>query len=501
MKRVLVVDDSSFMRKSLTQMLESDAAIQVVATAADGAEAVRKVKELRPDVVLLDLEMSGMDGLAALERIMAEQPTPVLVLTGLDRAECDHRGPVPGAGRGGLHPQAVRGDLLRHRQAQDRHHRQGQAGGRGQPRGPGRRPARPAPCARRGPSRWGGPSSSSSGPPPAARGPSARSWPACPLALGAAVLVVQHMGPEFVPSFADRLRLGMSLDVAVAAPGRSLRRRSRLDRAGRLPHAGRADGGRSAIRMDQEASPHALFPSVDYAMESAAAAYGAGAVGVLLTGMGSDGAGGLQAIKEAGGMTVAQDPSTCLVSGMPRAALDLGCVDQVVPCPANGRGSIVGTGLRGSGRPWRTKTSSTSPCSSTTTERRQGRLSDRQPALLALEKDPSQTRAPERGLPGRPHAEELLGDAGVHQHCRAGPLHRRPARPHPQPASCRSTRPPSTSCWRPSMPWKRWSGSVSEGKSEKEQAPAASARMEDLRAQGERPGVAGIAGPPGCDRD
>src|ERR1700746_3196851 len=87
MTRVLIVDDSSFMRKSLTHLLESDKSIQVVSAAADGAEAVCKVKELRPDVVILDIEMSGMNGLVALEYIMAEQPTPVLVLTGLSRTD------------------------------------------------------------------------------------------------------------------------------------------------------------------------------------------------------------------------------------------------------------------------------------------------------------------------------------------------------------------------------------------------------------------------------
>src|SRR5690349_21181660 len=100
MTRVLVVDDSSFMRKSLTYLLEADDAVQVIDTAGDGAEAVRKVRELRPDVVVLDIEMSGMNGLDALTEIMAEHPTPVLVLTGLDKTDasiavkCLQRGAV-----------------------------------------------------------------------------------------------------------------------------------------------------------------------------------------------------------------------------------------------------------------------------------------------------------------------------------------------------------------------------------------------------------------------
>src|SRR3954468_13424643 len=100
MTRVLIADDSSFMRTSLTYLLESGGDIEVVGTAADGAEAVRQVRQLRPDVVILDVEMSGMDGLAALAYIMAEFPTPVLVLSGLDKADatlaikCLERGAV-----------------------------------------------------------------------------------------------------------------------------------------------------------------------------------------------------------------------------------------------------------------------------------------------------------------------------------------------------------------------------------------------------------------------
>ena len=87
MKRVLIADDSSFMRKSLTHLLESAGDLQVVGTAADGAEALRQVKQLRPDVVVLDLQMSVLDGLSALCHIMAECPTPVLVLSGLGKAD------------------------------------------------------------------------------------------------------------------------------------------------------------------------------------------------------------------------------------------------------------------------------------------------------------------------------------------------------------------------------------------------------------------------------
>ena len=221
MKRVLIVDDSSFMRKSLTHLLESDDTIEVVDTAADGADAVRKVRQLRPDVVILDIEMSGMDGLAALAHIMAECPTPVLVLSGLGKNDatlalkCLEQGAVdfipnpPASSR--MTSTRLRAEIIaKVKWAAGVPVRKLDLRLRGEPlRRAGRRPAKRDKIVVIGAS-TGGPRAL------------ATILSSLPPALAAAVLVVQHMSPAFVPSFADRLKWECLLDVAVARQDEAL---------------------------------------------------------------------------------------------------------------------------------------------------------------------------------------------------------------------------------------------------------------------------------------
>jgi two-component system chemotaxis response regulator CheB len=330
MKRVLIVDDSSFMRISLTHLLESDEAIKVVGTAAEGADAVRLARQLRPDVVLLDIEMSGMNGLVALAQIMSECPTPVLVLSGLDPADgtlaikCLEEGAVDfiakPSGVISYDIDRLRAEIIAKvklaagvsvRRLEPRHRRK-----------PGqlRRPADPA---RERVVVIG----ASTGGPRAV----ATVLAGLPPTVAAALLVVQHMSQKFIPSFADRLKWECILEVAVAHPDEPLTPGHVVIAPGGCHTLIEQVAGARRIRLSQQASPHGLCPSVDYAMASAAEAYGPGAVGVLLTGIGSDGARGMKAIKVRGGRTLAEDPSTCLVFGMPKAAIDLGCVDEIVP--------------------------------------------------------------------------------------------------------------------------------------------------------------------------
>jgi two-component system chemotaxis response regulator CheB len=152
-----------------------------------------------------------------------------------------------------------------------------------------------------------------------------------PRDIGVPIIVVQHMSPEFVPSFVERLRWGCSLDISTARKGEVIDSGRVLVAPGGCHVGVVQDGDTRRIRFNKKASPYAVFPSIDYAMESAARAYGVGVLGVLLTGIGSDGARGMKAIKEAGGSTIAEDESSCVVFGMPRAAIELGCVDEVVP--------------------------------------------------------------------------------------------------------------------------------------------------------------------------
>jgi two-component system chemotaxis response regulator CheB len=323
---VLIVDDSCFMRKALRYLLESDAAIKVVGTAADGKEAVRKVKELRPAVVLLDIEMSVMDGLSALAHVMAERPTPVVVLTGVNTttgavaSRCLERGAVDFIAKpsgtisyniGTLAPEiiakvkvAARVDLGKRAH---RFPRRSQTQSRKQ-------------IVIIGASTGGTTALLTI-------------LPCLPRNLDVAFLVVQHMSHHIVPMFVERLKWECSLDIALAtedeviSPGRVLIApgdrqtmivTSKLDKR---------------IRLTKEPSGPSRPPSVDSAMESGAAAYGEGTMGVLLSGIGNDGAQGMKSIKYMGGSTIAQDQATSLIFGMPKAAIDLGCVDQVVPLP------------------------------------------------------------------------------------------------------------------------------------------------------------------------
>jgi two-component system, chemotaxis family, protein-glutamate methylesterase/glutaminase len=330
MTQLLVVDDSSFMRKSLTYLLESDHALRVVGTAADGGEAVRKVRQLRPDVVILDIEMSVMNGLTALTHIMAERPTPIIVLTGLNQADasiaakCLEQGAVDvivkPSGVISYDIDALRSEIIAKVKIAAAVNVQNL----------GSRAANDSLRPRSSANKLNGNKivviGASTG------GPQAMTTilSSLPSSFAASVLIVQHMGAAFVPYFAESLKGKCPFDVAVAredepfAPGRA------VVAPGDSHTLVARSNGSFRVRLSSEASPLAIFPSVDYAMASAAEAYGVGAVGVLLTGDGRDGALGMQILKAAGGTTLAADPACCLAPGMPQAAIDLRCIDRVL---------------------------------------------------------------------------------------------------------------------------------------------------------------------------
>jgi len=336
MIHVLIVDDSSFMRKSLTHILHSDKFIKVVGTAADGEEGLRKVKQLRPDVILLDIGMPVMDGFATLEQILRECPTPVLMVSGLNEKDptlamkslqCGAVDFIP-------KPSGVISydiDKLSNKIITK---------------------VKVAASSRVSKSEIRPPKTElNSGMSVQGGGLVARKKMVVigastggshavtevlsdlPKDISVAVIVVQHLDPEFVPLFVDRLRWRCALEVSVPQRDEVIRPGRVFVAPGRCPLIITPDGAVNKIRFGYEAPPGNVFPSIDDTMESVARAYGEGALGVLLTGMGSDGARGLKAIKEAGGGTIVEDPSTCAVFGMPKAAIALGCVDEIVPLP------------------------------------------------------------------------------------------------------------------------------------------------------------------------
>jgi two-component system chemotaxis response regulator CheB len=332
MIRVLVVEDSPTMRHHLRASLARDRQFQVVGEAADGAEAVRLCTRLRPDVVTMDIMLPGMNGLAATEHIMAEVPTPILVVSSADRHELFSTYHALAAG-------AV--DVLEKPRGDD---------------SDATWPARLCQAVRlvsrirvitRPRARLDGrlPSPPVEAPPPPAPGRGVRlvavgastGGPAAltallrglPARFPVPVLCVQHIAASepFAVAFSDWLGSQIGRPVSYARDGQPL---SGL--AGRVvlaPPDRHLLLEHGTLRLSAAAPRHSCRPAVDTLFESVAADVGAGAAACLLTGMGRDGAEGLLLLRQAGAVTFAQDEASCVVYGMPREAALLGAARHI----------------------------------------------------------------------------------------------------------------------------------------------------------------------------
>jgi two-component system chemotaxis response regulator CheB len=328
--RVLVVDDSAFVRQALSRMLGAAPDIQVVGTAADGSEGYEKALALRPDVVTLDIKMPRMDGLEALRRIMAACPVPVLLLSSLtsEGGEVTLRGLELGAMdfvdkssvQGHMNLLSLSDELLTKVRALA-----------SVPRARLVVPApRVEPAAARGARLAAGAEvvviGTSTGGPPALQA----IIPRLPAGLGAAVLVVQHMPVGFTRSLAERLDTRSVLRVREAEDGEPVRPGVVLIAPAGRHMKVRKRAGATRVWLDDEPLAALHRPSVDVLMAAVATAYGPRSLGIILTGMGSDGVEGMRAIRRAGGRTLAESEETAIIYGMPKAAVEAGVVDASV---------------------------------------------------------------------------------------------------------------------------------------------------------------------------
>jgi two-component system chemotaxis response regulator CheB len=330
MIRVLIVEDSPTLRMLLKTILESDPEIAVIGMAASGEEGVRQALVLKPDLITMDVHLPGMDGFAATRRIMEEQPTPIIIVSSsVDQHEVMTTFNAIQAGALDVlqkptsinHPDfaALRERLItavklmsevkvirRYRSPMARR-------SAGEPPRPGRTFSLLAIGASTGG--------------PAALNAILKELPAeFPLP----VLIVQHMTTGFTAGLVAWLQLESRLKIKIAEDGEPLR--------GGTVYVAPDDThllvtARGMAGLSKAPPVSHVRPSATVLFESVARVYGPDAIGVLLTGMGDDGAVGLRAMRERGAATIAQDEATSAVYGMPRAAVELGAADQVLPLP------------------------------------------------------------------------------------------------------------------------------------------------------------------------
>ncbi len=340
--RVLVVDDSSFMRKVLSDILGADPRMEVVGTARDGEDALRKIEELSPTVITLDVEMPKKDGLATLEEIMKRRPLPVIMVSSLTQegAQITLRALSAGAvdfvakpsGHVSLNMRDVSSDLIakvlaastaRIAVARERRGR----------RAPSLPPPRPRPVEQfsaRG--RKGRPEivavASSTGGPRALQ----QLLSQIPGDFPVPIVIVQHMPKDFTLSFAKRLDSLSELDVVEGAEGTELRPGLAVVAPGGYHMVVRKRSPGKLVCALSDAPPLlSVKPSANILFLSVADEVGGNTVGVILTGMGRDGADGASALKSKGARIIAESQETCVVYGMPKAAVEQGVVDELLP--------------------------------------------------------------------------------------------------------------------------------------------------------------------------
>lgn len=338
--RVLIVDDSALMRKMLGDILSSDPRMEVVGTARDGQDGLEKIAALSPDVVTMDVEMPRKDGLTALEEIMRVRPMPVVMVSSLTQrgAEVTMKALSLGcvdfvgkpSGATSLNIRVVGAELISKvitaSMARVRSLR-------------GERAAepRPEPVPARRPSASSGPRgryeivavAASTGGPVALH----QLLSELPAGFPLPIVVTQHMPKGFTELFAKRLDAACGLTVVEGADRLELRPGLVAIAPGGSHLLVRRRGGGTFCELSDAPPVLSVKPSANIMFSSVLDEFGGNVLGVILTGMGRDGADGALALHERGAHIIAESRETCVVYGMPRAAVELGAVDELLPLP------------------------------------------------------------------------------------------------------------------------------------------------------------------------
>jgi len=332
--RVLVVDDSAFMRGALARMISSEPDLQVAATACCAPDALEKIASLDPDVVTLDVAMPGLDGLGTLRRIMEQFPRPVIMVSAATEKDAETTFSALSAGAFDYVPKQlsatsldivhIRSDLISkiRAAAQLRRSHSGDT-----------QTSRPL--------QKGVPTDETLSSAPrvvaigvSTGGPKAleQILPRLPMHLPIPILIVQHMPPGFTAPFAERLNKLCAIDVREAThrepltPGVAY-----VAPAGtHMRVARRMSDSSPIITLSREPADAIHVPSVDVLMKTVAAIFKNRSMGIIMTGMGSDGSEGIAAIFRQGGLTIGQDEASCAVFGMPRVCAELGVLSRMV---------------------------------------------------------------------------------------------------------------------------------------------------------------------------
>jgi two-component system chemotaxis response regulator CheB len=334
--KVLVVDDSAFMRKVIPQILQEDGTIEVIGTAKDGADAFKKTIELNPDVITMDVEMPGMGGLKTLGMIMSEKPTPVIMLSAYTPkgAEITLQALEYGAvdfvckpsGEISLDIKKVQKELLEKIKAAknidvaklafmipdeaEKVQKEKQQDGK----------IEVMVCIA---SSTGGPRALTEVVPKITK----RSLPA-------AYLIVQHMSEGFTATLAARLNSQSVIKVKEAQEGEEIKAGNCYLAPGNFHMEIRNENDKYFIALNQKPAKNGVRPSADYTMASVAGIFKGKKMGVVLTGMGKDGAEGCDILKKSKAVIIAQDKDSSVIYGMPRVIAEKGLADRILPLTA-----------------------------------------------------------------------------------------------------------------------------------------------------------------------